>query len=169
MIYANEGGRERAVPSRYRGYLSGPTENSYTRRSQIGCLFQHLSGRFLSRWLGELQTKFLSGSPTGGQAPQVDRQAPSCSHNEPSFASFTEQSVAQLLDRRIVRLPAYQAPDHFDEGVTHYGVPASVNAALPSPTIAVVDTGAQSGITGYLPAVVKALPTADFQLERNPA
>jgi hypothetical protein len=32
-----------------------------------------------------------------------------------------------------------------------------------------VDTGAQSGITGYLPAVVKALPTADFQLERNPA
>ena len=71
MIYANEGGRERAVPSRYRGYFSGPTENSYTRRSQIGCLFQHLSGRFLSRWLGELQTKFLSGSPTGGQAPQV--------------------------------------------------------------------------------------------------
>src|SRR5258708_9449601 len=102
MIYANEGGRERAVPSRYRGYFSGPTENSYTRRSQIGCLFQHLSGRFLSRWIGELQTKFLSGSPTGGQAPQVDRQAPSCSHNEPSFASFTEQSVAQLLDRRIV-------------------------------------------------------------------
>src|SRR5271165_3298049 len=29
----------------------------------------------LSRWIRELQTKFLSGSPTGGQAPQVDRQA----------------------------------------------------------------------------------------------
>ena len=109
-----------------------------------------------------MQTKFLSGSPTGGQAPQVDRQAPSCSHNEPSFASFTEQSVAQLLDRRIIRLPTYQAPDHFDESVTHDGVPASVNAAFPSPTIAVVDTWAQSGITGYLPAVVKAPPTADF-------
>jgi len=110
-------GRERAVPSRYRGYFSGPTENSYMRRSQIGVCSQRLSGRFLSRWIGELQTKFLSGSPTGGQAPQVDRQAPSCSHNEPSFASFTEQSVAQLLDRRVVRLPTYQAPDHFDEGV----------------------------------------------------
>jgi hypothetical protein len=79
------------------------------------------------------------------------------------------RAFAQLLNRRIVRLPAYQAPDHFDERVTHYDVPASVNAALSSPTIAVVDTGAQSGITGYLPAVVKALPTADFQLERNPA
>src|SRR5258707_12332317 len=98
MIYANEGGRERAVPSRYRGYFSGPTENSYTRRSQIGCLFQHLSGRFLSRWIGELQTKFLSGSPTGGQSP-------SCSHNEPSFASFPEQSLPHLLDRRTFRPP----------------------------------------------------------------
>src|SRR5260370_35497854 len=117
MIYANEGGRERAVPSRYRGYFSGPTENSYTRRSQIGCLFQHLSGRFLSRWIGELQTKFSSGSPTGGQAPQVDRQAPSCSHNEPSFASCTDQSVAQLLDRRIVRQSADRRPYRSDEGV----------------------------------------------------
>src|SRR6201984_1729710 len=160
MIYANEGGRERAVPSRYRGYFSGPTENSYTRRSQIGCVFQHLGGRCLSRWIGELQTKFLTGSPTGGQAPQVDRQAPSCSHNEPSFASFTEQRVAQLLDRRIIRLLAYQAPDHFDEGVTHYGVPASVNAALPSPTIAVVDTGAQSGITGRWPSGQRYLRSA---------
>src|SRR5258705_12278506 len=100
MIYANEGGRERAVPSRYRGYFRGPTENGYTRRSLIGCLFQHLSGRFLSRWIGELQIKFLIGSPTGGQAPQVDRQAPGCSHNEPSLASFTVQSDVQVLDRR---------------------------------------------------------------------
>jgi len=98
MIYANEGGRERAVPSRYRGYFSGPTENSYTRRSQIGCLFQHLSGRFLSRWIGELQTKFLSGSPTGGQAPQVDRQAPSCSHNEPSFAAPVRGAIPSLMN-----------------------------------------------------------------------
>jgi hypothetical protein len=32
-------------------------------------LFQHLSGRFYNHWIGELLTKFLGGSPTGGQAP----------------------------------------------------------------------------------------------------
>src|ERR1700736_1955855 len=79
-------------------------------------------------WL-ELQTKFLSRGSAGGPAPQIDCQAPSSSHNEPSFTSFADHRL-QFLDRRIVRLPACHPPDHLDEGVTYHRVTTPVNVAL---------------------------------------
>src|SRR5260370_25351331 len=92
------------------GRLERPIENPYTRRSQIGVVAALNAWLLIhSRW--ELQTKFLSRGLARGPAPQVDCQAPSSSHNEPSFTSFADHA-AQFLDRRIVRLPAHHSPDH---------------------------------------------------------
>jgi len=55
-----------------------------------------------------------------------------------------------------VRLPTYQALDHFDEGVTHYGVPTPVSAAF-APVHGCCGFRSTT-ITGYLAAVLKALP-----------
>src|SRR5260370_32008404 len=109
-----------------------------------------------------------SSGSAGDAVPQVARGAPSSGHDERSFASFADRT-AQFLDRRIVRLPARHPPDHLDEGVTHHRVTAPVNVALPPPTIAVVDAGAQPGVTGNLTTILKAVPTADLQFERDPA
>jgi hypothetical protein len=100
------------------------------------------------------------------QRTQVDCQTPSSSYNQPSFTSFADHRL-QFLDRRIVRLPACHPPDHLDEGVTYHRVTTPVNVAFPPPTIAVVDAGAQPGVTGNLTAILEAVPTADLQFERD--
>ena len=139
-------GRERAVPSNIRAVLSTQLRNR-TRAVPKLVLVAALNAWLLIHSRLELQTKFLSRGLARGPAPQVDCQAPSSSHNEPSFSSFADHRV-QFLDRRIVRLPACHPPDHLDEGVTYHRVTTPVNVAFPSPTIAVMDAGAQPGVTG---------------------
>src|SRR6266481_3346337 len=166
MIYANEG-RERAVPSNVRA-VSSAQLRIRTRAVPKLVFVAALNAWLRSHsWL-DLQTKFLSCGSAGGPAPQVDCQAPSSSHNQPSFTSFAYHRL-QFLDRRVVRLPACHPPDHLDEGVTHHRVTAPVNVAFPPPTIAVVDSGAQAGVTGNLTTILEAVPTAELQFERDPA
>jgi len=75
----------------------------------------------------------------------------------------------KLLDRFILGLKQDHPPDHLDEGVTYHRVTTPVNVAFPSPTIAVMDAGAQPGVTGNLTTILEAVPTADLQFERDPA
>src|SRR5690349_1376148 len=108
----------------------------------------------------QLQTNLLGRGAAGSQPPQVDGQAARRRHRQPAFGAFTG-AAAQLLNGRVVGLPAHQPPDHLDEGVTHRRVAAAVNAAFPAPAIAVVDGRAQAGVTADLATVLEALPPAD--------
>src|SRR6516162_11022686 len=94
-------GRERAVPSNVRALWSAQL------RIRTRAVPKFVFVAALNAWLLihsglELQSKFLSRSSARCPAPQVDCQAPSGSHNEPSFTSFADQA-AQFLDRWIVR------------------------------------------------------------------
>src|SRR5258707_10696265 len=101
-------GRERAVPSNVRA-VSSAQMRIRTRAVPKLVFVAALNAWLLSHSWMDLQTKFLSRGWAGGPAPQIDCQARSSSHNEPSFTSFADHS-AQFLDRRIVRLPTRYPP-----------------------------------------------------------
>jgi hypothetical protein len=149
-------GRERAVPS-----LSRATQAQGVCRTRAvpksGC------GGSVKRWVVSsgglhLQAKGLGRASASGQAPQVDGQTPGGRHRQPPLGALAS-AAAQPLDGRVVRLPAHQAPDHFDQRVPHCRVAAAVNGAFPAPAIAVVDARAQAGVTANLTTIYRSVPT----------
>jgi hypothetical protein len=166
MIYTNEGAGTSGTIYRSGGFSAQGTPR--TRAVPKGVLEAALNAPWLGQGGLQLQTKGLRGGSAGGQAPQVDGQTSGRRHRQPAFGALAN-ATAQLLEGRVVGLPAHQPPDHLDEGVTHRRVAAPVDVTFTAPAIAVVDAGAQAGVTANLTTVLEALPPADFQLERHPA
>src|ERR1700741_4791141 len=91
-------GRERAVPSNVRVLWSAQLRTR-TRAVPKLVLVAALNAWLLIHSGLELQTKFLSRGSVRGPEPQVDCQAPSSSHNEPSLTSFADHAAIQVIDQ----------------------------------------------------------------------
>ena len=70
MIYTNEGGRERAVPSECRAITLARRRTRAVPKTKV---YVSGKGEFLNSGRAQLQAQRLGRGTPGGQAPQVDR------------------------------------------------------------------------------------------------
>src|SRR5438067_11649299 len=105
MIYTNEGGGNERYHLRAGNFDAQLVIRTRAVPKSVGVAA--LNAGVLSHRGLQSQTKVFRRGSTGGQAPQVDGQTPGRRHYQPAFAAVAD-ATAQLLDGRVVRLPADQ-------------------------------------------------------------
>src|ERR1039458_9556865 len=122
-------GRPRAVPSKDRAL--SPCRNTHARRGRqvVRLLAKNKRGSLDRR---ERRIEFELGGRTlaGGQPPQIDREPSGSGYRVLAALPGRERSLDQRADWRILRLPAHQAPDQFEERVPDGAIATAIDAPV---------------------------------------